>query len=299
MPPDVDPNLDPNVALGTAAEPPAAPAHAADALPAGSGADAVSKAAATESGEAKAAADKPQAPAAAAPAIPEPEPSLLSKKPEPAKPAEAADAEAKKPEPAEAAKPAEAAPPEVPKPPEPVEYDYVLPETIKLDDALKTEVHKALDDFRANPKGGAQALFDLHATQMQEFANQTLANQFATFAKTRESWRKELMADPELGGAGFNTSQGAIARMRDQLVSTAKPGSEQFKKDWADFESFVKVTGAGDHPVFHRILHNAARWLDEPQAADAPAGIQPTKNNGKNPRRSGLYSEESRQKMNG
>ena len=219
--------------------------------------------------------------------VPPPEPSLLEtlgKKPEPAKPEGEKPVEAKPPE---AAKAAEAKPPEAAKPAEPaaVEYKYTLPETLKMDDALKGEVHKAFDDFRADPAAGAQKLIDLHAKTMQDFATQLDRQNREAFANYRKSMRDKVMADPELGGAGHQTAMGAVARMRDLFVP---------QKDRAEFDDMLRITGAGDHPAMLRLLHNAAKWFDEP--AVAPPEARPTKGNGRRPS-GGLYSEESRAKM--
>ena len=88
---------------------------------------------------------------------------------------------------------------------------------------------------------------------------------------------------------------GAIARMRDMLVSTAKPGTDQYKADHQELEQFLRVTGAGDHPVFLKMLHNAARWFDEPQAKDLPDNPRPPPNNGRAPGRgrAALYDHPS------
>jgi len=218
----------------------------------------------------------------------EPEPSLLEtlgKKPEVAKPTDAAKAAGDAPADAKADD-AKAAKPEASKPAEaaPVEYKYTLPETLKMDDALKGEVHKAFDDFRANP-ADAQGLIDLHAKSMQEFATQLDRQNREAFANYRKSMRDKVMADPELGGAGHQTAMGAVARMRDLFVP---------EKDRAEFDDMLRITGAGDHPAMLRLLHNAAKWFDEP--AVAPPEARPTKGNGRRPN-GGLYSEESRAKM--
>src|ERR1700728_92121 len=164
---------------------------------------------------------------------------------------------------AEEAKPAEAVEP--PKP-EPVEYKYTLPETLKMDDALKGEVHKAFDDFRTNPAEGAQALIDLHAKSIQAYAEHTAKEQRRVFNETREGWRKDIMADPVIGGSGFETSKAAVARMRDLLVPkdmlTARKNDDGSQR-LSVFDEFLETTGAGDHPALWRLLHNAARYLDE------------------------------------
>jgi hypothetical protein len=177
-------------------------------------------------------------------------------------------------------KPAEAA--------APVEYKYTLPETIKMDDALKGEVHAAFDEFRTNPAEGAQKLIDLHAKAMQTYADDLAVkqsqSQHDTFKSMRQEWGKEILADPQMGGSGYQTTKAAVARMRDALVRpeflaprTYDDGSPRPSK----FQEMLETTGVGDHVVFWDILHNAARFMDEPVMP--PAGIKPAPNNGRPP----------------
>lgn len=196
-------------------------------------------------------------------------------KPDGEKPAEK-KAEAK-PEEKPAEKPVEAKPPEaVPEKvaPEAVAYAYELPETLKLDDATKGQFHGALDAFRADPEKGAQGLINLHNKTMQQFADNLRTEQYRVFNETRRGWQNEVLADPEIGGAGHQTAMGAIARMRDLLVT---------EKDRPAFEEMLRITGAGDHPQFLKILHNAARFMDE--APLPPPNPKPAPNNGKPPAR--------------
>ena len=238
--------------------------------------------------------EHPAAKAAAEPAKPPAEPGKEPATPaevkagEPAKPADAKPAEPKAPEPE--AKPAE------PVKPEPVEYKYAVPEVIKLDDARKAEFHTALDEFRANPAGGAQKLMDMHASAMTAFKDSLLQLQKDAFNDVRKGWRTEVLADSELGGAGHMTAMQAIARVRDAAVSSAKPGTKQYHADMAAFNDALRVTGAGDHPAILRAFHNMARWMDEPQSTSIPGGITPPKGNGKPPR-SSIYDHPSSQKM--
>jgi hypothetical protein len=142
---------------------------------------------------------------------------------------------------------------------QPVNYEYKVPETMKMDDALKSTVHKAFDDFRADPAKGAQTLVDLHEQQMKAYAQFVSDEQQRVFRETRAGWRKDILADKDLGGAGHQTAMGAVARMRDLFVP---------EKDRPAFEQFLRVTGAGDHPAFLRLLHQAARFYDEPSVQD-------------------------------
>ena len=182
------------------------------------------------------------APAAADPFTPHTEtPSLLSAfgkdgTPADAKPAEpAADpAPAAQPgdKPAEAAaKPGEAKPgepaleakPPEPVAPEPIQYpEWKLPENVKPDAEMLGKYTAALGEHRVPPEAG-QKLLDMHAAalqhSMQSYADFLAREQHRVFGETRQSWRKEAMADPEIGGAGHQTAMGVIARMRDRLVS--------------------------------------------------------------------------------
>lgn len=204
----------------------------------------------------------------------------------------------------DAAKPAEPAKPEeVAKPPEgaPVEiltHAFELPETLRADNERMDAFRGILKETALDPVAAGQKLIDLHAEAMNVFAAETLRNQITTFNKTKADWETRILADPEFGGSGHQTATQAVARARDNLISSARPGTEQYKRDLAEYEEFVSVTGAGSHPAFWRMLHNAARFVDEPQARSIPTDIKPPKGIGRNPR-AGMYSQESLQKMNG
>ncbi len=145
---------------------------------------------------------------------------------------------------------------------------------MKMDDTLRGEVHKAFDNFRANPAEGAQELVNLHEKQMRDYAQFLASEQHRVFAETRQSWAKQVLSDPEIGGSGHQTAMGAIARMRDLLVSEG---------DRPKFEEFLRVTGAGDHPQFLKLLHQAARYYDEPTLP--PPNPRPPPGNGARPTR--------------
>lgn len=256
----------------SASSPPAAPAAAApDPAPA--------PVAAVQPDAGAPAAAAPTEPAA--PAAPAPEPTLLQKhdaaaaaatKPaDPAKPAEPPKPSAAAPDPAKPTEPASAEPPAAPTL-EPVEYAYTLPDTIQMDEATRGAFHTALDAFRTDPAAGAQGLIDLHNRTMQQYAEHLAAEQHRVFNETRKAWRTEVMASEDMGGAGHETAMGAIARMRDLFVPEA---------DRAAFDQFLMVTGAGDHPAFLRLLHNAARHFDE--APLPPPDPRPAPNGGQRP----------------
>src|SRR4029077_18080750 len=94
--------------------------------------------------------------------------------------------------PADASKPteapsAQAAAPVQPSPvTAPFEYKYTLPETIKMADAEKAEVHSAFHTFPTNPTEGAQALVNLHEKKMQEYAKYLTDEQNRVWNETRQ-----------------------------------------------------------------------------------------------------------------
>jgi hypothetical protein len=119
---------------------------------------------------------------------------------------------------------------------------------------------------------------------MQMYAEQTLLNQFKVFNDTKAEKEKEVLADPEIGGAGHQTAMTAIARARDLLISSAKPGTPRHEAERKEFDQFLEATGAGSWPAFLRLLHNGARYTDEPQAHEQPlSDLKPPKGNGRQP----------------
>jgi hypothetical protein len=252
---------------------------------------------------APAASIEPAAPAAAEIA-PAREPNLLEKvdaeRADAAKAAKAA--EPAKPEPAktaESVKPAEGKAAEAAKvePDKPVEYNFEIPEFIKKDDPRIGAYTDILRENGVSPEIG-QKLLAMHAEALGEYAKHTLASQTSSFENFCRDQEKLVMADPEFGGAGFNTAKQAVARARDALISSAQPGSQLYAQHMKEFNDFNRATGAGSHPAFWRMLHNAARFIDEPQASGIPTDIRPSKANGRAPKPS-IYSEESQRKMGG
>lgn len=199
---------------------------------------------------------------------------------------------AEAPKPTEEAKPAELdVKPLVEQAVAPVEWKFELPSTLKADDARMTRFTGILDNILVPKEGetrvhAGQRLIDLHNEAMTTYAEQVRADQIKAFNDTRAEWRKQVMADAQIGGAGHQTALGAIARMRDLTISDARPGTPQYDADAKEFNDFLRVTGAGDHPAYLRQLHRFARFLDEPPA---PAAIpKPTPTNGIRPN-GGLY----------
>jgi len=177
--------------------------------------------------------------------------------------------------PPEGEKPAETAPvPEQPAQPVRTYEDFALPAGFTAEPEKLAAFKEVIGKHNLDQEA-AQRLVDMHTANLQAYAEGLHADQHRVFAETRADWRKQVMADEQLGGAGHQTSIAAIARMRDLLVP------EQHKEA---FNNFLRVTGAGDHPEFLRVLHNAARLFDEP-AAPSHQPVNPPPNIGRAPGR--------------
>lgn len=164
---------------------------------------------------------------------------------------------------------------------EPVVYDLKIPEGFQV----KTDEMKQFTDYlgeKAIPPEVAQDLMDRHTTAFRQYAEHLAQQQHRVFGETRVGWRNEIMSDPEMGGAGFDTTRINVAKMRDQFASSAQPGTERYNKEIKEFNYFCRVTGSGDHPSLFRLLNNVARRFSEPSAPSTP--FQPPKDIGRNPR---------------
>jgi hypothetical protein len=218
-------------------------------------------------------AEKPEAAAPEAPVVAEvsattPEKVETEVKPEEAKVEEAKPGEVKP----------EVKPEEVKVEVAPVEYKFTPPEGATIDEAKITPYVDILKENNISPEVG-QKLFDMHYQAIQEINNSVLADQHRAFADFRKEQQAKIMSDPELGGSGFKTVEAAVARMRDRFVP---------QKHYQEFNDFLNVTGAGEHPALWRLLNNVAKAFDEP--APTPAGGTPPPNHGKPPSRKGIKS---------
>jgi hypothetical protein len=82
--------------------------------------------------------------------------------------------------------------------------------------------------------------------------------QLAAFKRQRGYWRAEITRQ-----VGKDKMDFFIGVCRGVVASWA-PGPER------EFQKFLRVTGAGDHPMYLRLLYNVARFLD-PELPEIPA----------------------------
>lgn len=209
-------------------------------------------------------------------------------KPEGDKPKEAAPEKPVevKPETKPEEKPAEQAPEVKPEAqPEPIKYEFKFPETLKPEAKAIGDLSSVFNEGKVAPEV-AQKIIDIGSKAITDYAESLRRDQMKVFADTRADWRKQVMASEDLGGAGHQTAMAAVARMRDMLCSDHAPGTQEYEADHKALNDFMRYTGAGDNPVFLRILHRAARFFDEPSMP--PSGANPPPSNGQRPGRRSL-----------
>lgn len=198
-----------------------------------------------------------------------PEPSTLlsdavkAEKPEGAKP----DAKPEVPKPSDQVPDAAAAPAVPPA------YNFTMPEGAKVDQAAMGAYTEVLGKHGIAPEVG-QALLDQHVAVMNKYAEHVASEQQRVWQETNAKWREEAKGDAEIGGAAFETSMKAAARMLELVV---KP------EEMTAVNQMLEMTGAGNHPLLLKMMVRFAKWLDEP----APPAVQgqPAPTNGKAPGR--------------
>lgn len=175
-------------------------------------------------------------------------------KPEPEKPVEAKTEE---PKPAE---------------PEPVEvkYEFKLPEGFTAPKEQIDAYTAVLKETGVTPEVG-QRLLEMHLAEVRRMSDAAPQQWQQAFKATRDGWVQEVMADPQLGGAGHQTALTAAARGREYLT---QGWTAEQKAELAHMQSH---TGVGDNKAFLRLLYSAARLNDEP-APPSPVQIPPPTN---------------------
>lgn len=149
-------------------------------------------------------------------------------------------------------------------PVEPIAYELAVPEGFTVEPERMTELNALFNEARVPPEQAGK-LWAMHTDAMTRVAEHLASEQHRVWSATRSTWVKEVLSDPEIGGAGHDTAMQQIATARDRFV----PAAER-----AAFDEFLRTTGAGDHPAFLRMLYRAGAVVNEP-ANSAPPSIRP------------------------
>lgn len=141
-------------------------------------------------------------------------------------------------------------------PPPLVATDLKLPEGMapeSLGDFLKIASDPAM-----SAKDRSQALIDLYGTKAKELSEAPLK----TFKDLNEQWQKEIMADPEIGGANLEQTKVDAAKVMESLLGP-RSGSGQSLSSNDKFRQMLDLTGAGNHPEMARFFSKVAKVLNE------------------------------------
>ena len=91
----------------------------------------------------------------------------------------------------------------------PIEYaEFTLPDGVTLDEKTMGEAKTLFADLKL-PQEGAQKLVDFYTTKANELATAP----YQQWVDMQTAWRKEVMADPELGGDNFPKTRQALAAL--------------------------------------------------------------------------------------
>jgi hypothetical protein len=160
-------------------------------------------------------------------------------------------------------KPDEAKPEEAPAPPEPLfEAEKItFPEGVKPD----PETFEKFSEIAAKAgmsQDTAQSLMDLYHT----VAGAEATKNADAWKATREGWVAEVRADKEVGGANLDAVKRTVAKVLDDATLTDPK-----------FREALEYTGIGDNPAAIRTLYRWAKALTEGThvGGDAPSRRAP------------------------
>ena len=175
---------------------------------------------------------------------------------------------AAEPAPVEGEKPAEPIP-------EPPAYEFAVPEGLTIPEQRLYELRSAMGAGNV-PTETADKLWGMHIAAMQEFQAHTLQAQHDAFAEYRRDERLKIAADPEVGGAGFQTNQAAARRMLDMIARD--PGGDPAKTaaNSQEINEWLSATGATDSYALFKGLVRLSKILDEPQSGPPPSPSPPS-----------------------
>lgn len=171
--------------------------------------------------------------------------------------------------------------------PEEIKYEqFNIPDGFSVDNEKLGEYQQLLAQHRL-PQEIGQKFIDMHIQALQNVVNEAQSSHANQIKTQRENWRNQVKSDDQLGGAGFQTTLQSVAKMRDMFYP-----QERIQ----EFNDFLRETGAGDHPVFWRLLNNVAKKFGEPVIPTIQP--QPPKDRGPKPgdRKTTLYDHPSSQK---
>lgn len=130
----------------------------------------------------------------------------------------------------------------------PIEYQpFTLPEGFTVDEKEMGEFKAALGEFKA-PQELGQKIIDLYSKEMTRLAEY----QQTQWQKTLDTWKNDVLADPELGG---NRIQTVLQRCGSVLEQFGTP----------ELRKMLDVSGMGNNIEMVRFVHKVAEFMGEPK----------------------------------
>lgn len=133
--------------------------------------------------------------------------------------------------------------------------ELTVPEDMPIPDELKGPLSEYIKDHKLD-KDGAQKLTDL-GVKMQQ-------HNLDVWTKTKSDWRKEVEADPVLGGTNLKVT---VAKANDVIRKFA--GSEE---NLAELKQDLVLLGLGNKRSFVRFLNNIAQATGNDTAGGSSGG---------------------------
>ena len=148
-----------------------------------------------------------------------------------------------------------------------VQYELTIPPGYTIAPERMATLHSLLRDAQVAPEY-ARKLWAMHLDAMKELLDHALQAQHDAFAEYRRGERNKIAADPEYGGAGFETSRAAARRVLDLATHGGSP--EKTAANAAELEAWLKHSGATDSHALFKALVRLARVIDELQRLATP-----------------------------
>jgi hypothetical protein len=147
-----------------------------------------------------------------------------------------------------------------------VHYELTIPPGYTIAPERMATLHSLLREAHVAPEHAAK-LWAMHLDAMKELLDHALQAQHDAFAEYRRGERNKIAADPEYGGAGFETSRAAARRVLNLAAGGGAP--EKTAANAAELDAWLQHSGATDSHALFKALVRLARVLDELQSAVA------------------------------
>jgi hypothetical protein len=159
--------------------------------------------------------------------------------------------------------------------PEATAYEFTIPENFEVPAERLDEVRAIMTEANV-PKEQAEKLWGMHTAAMEEFANRALQAQHDAFAEYRRGERLKIAADPEVGGAGFETSKATAIRMLNLIARDPGGDAAKTATNHAEMNEWLSVSGATDSYALFKALVRLSHMLDESQGGPPPQPRPPS-----------------------